>query len=45
MSPLGSFKNFRNTLHSLNPPCIPYLGVYLSDLTFIEGSNLRCPLS
>ncbi|KAL6712721.1 cell division cycle-related protein [Lecanora helva] len=35
----GTDKNFslyRETLHSANPPCIPFLGVYLTDLTFIE---------
>ncbi|KAL8837521.1 MAG: hypothetical protein Q9170_002514 [Blastenia crenularia] len=36
---MGSTKNFgeyRETLHSANPPCIPFFGVYLTDLTFIE---------
>uniref|UniRef100_A0A6B2KZ98 Ras-GEF domain-containing protein n=1 Tax=Arcella intermedia TaxID=1963864 RepID=A0A6B2KZ98_9EUKA len=34
-----NFKNVRNTLHTLSPPCIPYLGMYLTDLTFIEEGN------
>ncbi|KAL2145143.1 hypothetical protein VTI28DRAFT_7893 [Corynascus sepedonium] len=36
---MGSTKNFgeyRETLHAANPPCIPFFGVYLTDLTFIE---------
>eukprot|EP01135_Chromosphaera_perkinsii_P009933 Nk52_evm26s1967 gene=Nk52_evmTU26s1967 len=30
---------YRNRLHILQPPCIPYLGVHLQDLTFIEDGN------
>ncbi|KAF2148377.1 guanine-nucleotide dissociation stimulator CDC25 [Myriangium duriaei CBS 260.36] len=36
---MGSTKNFleyRDALHKANPPCIPFFGVYLTDLTFIE---------
>ncbi|KAF1981251.1 ras GEF [Aulographum hederae CBS 113979] len=36
---MGSTKNFaeyRDTLQKANPPCIPFFGVYLTDLTFIE---------
>nr|XP_033332842.1 ras-specific guanine nucleotide-releasing factor 1-like isoform X1 [Megalopta genalis] len=32
----GRFKNLRNALHRCDPPCIPYLGLYLSDLSCIE---------
>lgn len=39
MSREGNFKNFRESLHLENPPCIPYLGIYLTDLTFIETGN------
>ncbi|CAF5183205.1 unnamed protein product [Rotaria magnacalcarata] len=35
----GKFKNLRDTLTKVDPPCIPYLGLYLSDLTFIEESS------
>ncbi|XP_050664764.1 ras-specific guanine nucleotide-releasing factor 1-like [Leptidea sinapis] len=30
------FRNLRDALHRCDPPCIPYLGMYLSDLSFIE---------
>lgn len=26
----------RDALHRCDPPCIPYLGLYLTDLSFIE---------
>ncbi|XP_033749223.1 ras-specific guanine nucleotide-releasing factor 1-like [Pecten maximus] len=32
----GRFKNMRDALHRCDPPCIPYLGMYLTDLSFIE---------
>jgi len=37
----GSFTQLRNTLKNLTPPCIPYLGMYLKDLTFLEDGNLN----
>eukprot|EP01104_Vermistella_antarctica_P019248 TRINITY_DN7456_c0_g1_i1.p1 TRINITY_DN7456_c0_g1~~TRINITY_DN7456_c0_g1_i1.p1 ORF type:complete len:968 (+),score=236.56 TRINITY_DN7456_c0_g1_i1:207-3110(+) len=36
MSPDEKFKKFRTALHTDNPPCAPYLGVYLGDLTNIQ---------
>jgi len=36
MSSSRNFAEYRETLHSANPPCIPFFGVYLTDLTFIE---------
>jgi len=26
-------------LHIVNPPCVPFLGVYLKDLTFVADGN------
>ncbi len=31
-----NFSNYRDSLSSANPPAIPFLGVYLTDLVFIE---------
>eukprot|EP00002_Diphylleia_rotans_P038559 TRINITY_DN8793_c0_g4_i1.p1 TRINITY_DN8793_c0_g4~~TRINITY_DN8793_c0_g4_i1.p1 ORF type:complete len:1087 (+),score=223.15 TRINITY_DN8793_c0_g4_i1:44-3304(+) len=39
MSPEGSYKNYREDIHTVNPPCVPFLGVYLRDLVFIEDGN------
>lgn len=39
MSSEGSYKRYRAYLHTANPPQIPYIGIYLSDLTFIEEGN------
>eukprot|EP00300_Choanocystis_sp_HF-7_P013996 c18531_g1_i3.p1 GENE.c18531_g1_i3~~c18531_g1_i3.p1 ORF type:complete len:575 (+),score=26.95 c18531_g1_i3:260-1726(+) len=35
----GSYRNFRQILHSIAPPCCPYLGMYLTDLTFMDDGN------
>uniref|UniRef100_A0A8D2N6Z7 Ras protein-specific guanine nucleotide-releasing factor 2 n=1 Tax=Zonotrichia albicollis TaxID=44394 RepID=A0A8D2N6Z7_ZONAL len=32
----GRFKNLREMLKNCNPPAVPYLGMYLTDLAFIE---------
>lgn len=34
-----NFNEYRALIHSINPPCIPFLGIYLQDLTFIEDGN------
>ena len=35
----GNHSKYRNTLHSINPPCVPFLGQYLTDLVFIDDGN------
>lgn len=39
VSPKGQYGNYRKVLKELSPPAIPFLGVYLTDLTFIELGN------
>jgi hypothetical protein len=34
-----SYRRYRQALHRAQPPVLPYLGVYLTDLTFISESN------
>merc|ERR1712137_197277 len=36
MDPSGSFKNYRKAIQTTRLPALPYLGVPLTDLTFIE---------
>jgi len=39
MSMDSSFKKYRSALENTEPPAIPYIGVCLQDLTFIEDGN------
>jgi hypothetical protein len=39
LSSNASYKEYRALLARTVPPCIPYLGVFLTDLTFIEEGN------
>lgn len=39
MAPHKSYKIYRERLQG-DAPCVPYLGIYLSDLTFIDEGNL-----
>ncbi|KAI7905291.1 ras guanine nucleotide exchange factor domain-containing protein [Cokeromyces recurvatus] len=39
MGAIRNFVEYRAIIHSINPPCIPFLGIYLQDLTFIEDGN------
>ncbi len=35
----NNFKVFRESLRTVSPPSIPYLGLFLTDLTFVEEGN------
>ncbi|ORX99639.1 ras GEF [Basidiobolus meristosporus CBS 931.73] len=39
MNSTKNFGEYREELHSANPPCVPFLGLYLTDLTFVEDGN------
>jgi len=39
LSSTKGYKNYRQRVHNINPPLLPYLGVYLTDLTFLEDGN------
>ncbi|KAJ1569768.1 hypothetical protein HK405_004497 [Cladochytrium tenue] len=39
MGSANNFSRYRETLHSINPPCVPLLSLYLNDLTFIEDGS------
>ncbi|KAI7872904.1 ras guanine nucleotide exchange factor domain-containing protein [Spinellus fusiger] len=34
-----NFTEYRDIIHRVNLPCLPFLGIYLQDLTFIEDGN------
>jgi len=36
----SKFKGLREAQESVEGPCVPYLGVYLNDITFIEDGNI-----
>lgn len=38
MSPENSYQAYRKVLANTKPPCIPYIGIYLRDLTYIEST-------
>ena len=35
----SNFINLRDIVHGSAPPCIPYIGLFLTDLTFIDEGN------
>ncbi|CAO3569498.1 unnamed protein product [Mortierella alpina] len=34
-----NWADYRTELHSVNPPCVPFVGVYLTDLVMIQDGN------
>ena len=36
MDPLSNWQVYRQSLKDTNPPCLPFMGLFLTDLTFIE---------
>jgi len=43
MDQVGNYKNYRATLVKHTGPCVPFQGVYLTDLTFIEEKPDKLP--
>ena len=39
MSHEHSYKLYRTKLHTIDPPLVPYMGMYLTDMVFIEEGN------
>jgi son of sevenless-like protein len=37
----GSFRAMRQAYRNAKPPCVPYIGMYLTDVTFIEDGNQK----
>ena len=37
MSHNDNHGRFREKLHAIQPPCVPFIGIYLKDLTFIDA--------
>ncbi len=39
MNSSRNFNEYRDLLHLIHPPMVPFFGVYLTDLTFVEHGN------
>ncbi|KAM6494104.1 Ras guanine nucleotide exchange factor domain containing protein [Amanita muscaria] len=35
----GHFREYRRMMQTVNPPCVPFIGVFLTDLQFIHDGN------
>ncbi len=40
MNTEGNFRHYRMLLEKSKPPVVPYLGLLLTDLTFLDDANL-----
>jgi son of sevenless len=38
MAPTRNYAKYRKAIQTSNPPCVPFLGCYLTDLTFLEDA-------
>ena len=38
-SPEKAYRSYRQHINLQTPPCIPYIGIYLTDLTFLQDGN------
>lgn len=38
-SPAGSYRSFRDIMKYAEPPVVPYLGLFQSDLMFLDSGN------
>jgi son of sevenless len=39
-NPISNYRQYREAFKSVQPPAVPYIALYLHDLTFIEDGNL-----
>ncbi len=39
LQPTGNYKAFRKVLKQANPPLVPFVGCFQTDLVFIEDGN------